>query len=321
MIERIIDPNYLYFGHQHIGTIDYFGEKYHSVHISEMPHYKLLLGNEEPYMEYLKQSWNYLMPKSNTIKTRKLKVQKFKELKKDIEKNGCKIPITICKRVDGNYVIVNGNHRASICLFLGRQIKVQEISLEKHVKKIVNNPREFYGTKFLGKPYQSIVINNQEIIKGRRNASDLKERMALVEIEDIQNKNILDIGCNYGTNCFYSTDNGAKKVVGIDLSGKLLTAAIRLNSIFAKPCYFKKINFAQLTEIGQFDTTFIFSVDKHINNNEILAKNILLNTKKVVYYETHRNSNIPKEIKDMFLSIELLGNTEDGRRKLYRCII
>jgi 2-polyprenyl-3-methyl-5-hydroxy-6-metoxy-1,4-benzoquinol methylase len=321
MIEKKIDASCLYFGQQHIGTTHFFGEKYHTIHICDMPHYKFLLGDEDAYIDYLKHSWNYHMPNQNTEIQREKQVLLFRKLKIDIEENGCRIPITICKRSDGNYVIVDGNHRASISLYLGRQIIAKEISLEDHVRNLVANPNEFFGTKNAGKPYQSILINQKEIIKGRRDASDLQGRLNLIKIEDLQNKKILDVGCNYGTNCFYSTDCGASKALGIDVSGKLLTAAIRINSLFAKPCYFDKIDFAKLNEIDRFDTTFVFSVDKHINDNKMLAKNILSNTKKVVYFETHSHSEIPKEIQFIFSSIKFLGNTADGSRNLYRCII
>ncbi|MEA9414703.1 class I SAM-dependent methyltransferase [Flavobacterium sp. PL02] len=40
-----------------------------------------------------------------------------------------------------------------------------------------------------------------------------------------KDKNILDLGCGYGWHCIYAKEQGAKKVVGIDLSQKMIEKA------------------------------------------------------------------------------------------------
>jgi SAM-dependent methyltransferase len=46
---------------------------------------------------------------------------------------------------------------------------------------------------------------------------------------DLSDKNVLDLGCGYGWHCKYAVDHGAKKVVGIDLSEKMIQEAKRKN--------------------------------------------------------------------------------------------
>ena len=43
-------------------------------------------------------------------------------------------------------------------------------------------------------------------------------------------KCVLDLGCGYGWHCRYSVEKGAKQVLGIDLSGKMIQEARRRNA-------------------------------------------------------------------------------------------
>jgi len=111
---------------------------------------------------------------------------------------------------------------------------------------------------------------------------------------------------------------GAKKIVGIDSDPNLLNAAIRLNTLFSLPCYFKQIDLNKKVEIDKYDTAFIFSVDKHIKNHENITK-IIKGNINVVYFETHENSNMPIDIKKNFSNISLIKTYL--KRKLYKCIV
>lgn len=57
-------------------------------------------------------------------------------------------------------------------------------------------------------------------------------------LPDFKNKNVLDLGCGFGWHCFYAAENGAKSVLGIDLSTKMLNIARQKN-------HFKQITFDQ----------------------------------------------------------------------------
>lgn len=50
-------------------------------------------------------------------------------------------------------------------------------------------------------------------------------------LPSFENKDVLDLGCGYGWHCRYAIENGAKSVVGIDLSIKMLGQAKAINQL------------------------------------------------------------------------------------------
>lgn len=46
---------------------------------------------------------------------------------------------------------------------------------------------------------------------------------------DLKNKRLLDLGCGYGWHCKYAINLGAKDVLGIDISQKMIDRAMQLN--------------------------------------------------------------------------------------------
>lgn len=51
-----------------------------------------------------------------------------------------------------------------------------------------------------------------------------------VMIPPLQGKDLLDLGCGYGWHCRYAVQQGAKSVVGVDLSEKMLRTAREKNA-------------------------------------------------------------------------------------------
>ena len=49
-------------------------------------------------------------------------------------------------------------------------------------------------------------------------------------LPDFTGKRVLDLGCGYGWHAFYAAENGAEKVLGIDLSEKMLAVAREKNT-------------------------------------------------------------------------------------------
>lgn len=47
---------------------------------------------------------------------------------------------------------------------------------------------------------------------------------------EMSNKQMLDLGCGYGWHCKYAIEHGAKKVIGIDLSQKMIQKAKEINA-------------------------------------------------------------------------------------------
>ena len=56
-------------------------------------------------------------------------------------------------------------------------------------------------------------------------------------LPDFSGKTVLDLGCGYGWHCKYAADHGAKEILGIDISCRMLetakqkTAAIKSNTV------------------------------------------------------------------------------------------
>lgn len=84
------------------------------------------------------------------------------------------------------------------------------------------------------------------------NYNDLLEQPAMKNImPDLSGKTILDIGCGYGNNCIDFLNAGAVKVVGIDISEKMLSVAKSLN-------HHENIEYIQMdmSDISKLNTKF-----------------------------------------------------------------
>ena len=84
------------------------------------------------------------------------------------------------------------------------------------------------------------------------NYNDLLEQPALTELlPDLTGKSVLDLGCGYRHNCMDFVCRGAKRVVGIDISQKMLEVAQK-NSIHDKIEYIHM----SMTDIAALAETF-----------------------------------------------------------------
>lgn len=202
-----------------------------------------------------------------------------------------------------------------------KKVPAIEVPLHRYLtRKVIANDAETFGTKKQGIPYQSIFYKGFEVMKGRRR--DILHRMKLMDKKDIENKTVLDMGGNIGLSSFLAVDFGAKKTVGVDISPKITTAAIRLNvSLFGYPSYFTSRNVSKVAKIGRFDTGFVFSLNAHVKNDKMLAANIKENIKHVVYFECHRGQDIPATIANIFRDVQFMGYNDNLRRKFYRCLL
>ena len=64
--------------------------------------------------------------------------------------------------------------------------------------------------------------------KGLEGAGEWYELKKL--LPDFRGKRVLDLGCGYGWHCKYASENGARAVLGVDISGKMLQKAKSINS-------------------------------------------------------------------------------------------
>ena len=82
------------------------------------------------------------------------------------------------------------------------------------------------------------IFDNETFFEGYKtirdkegNANDLFEIPALFSLlPNLENKSILDLGCGFGEHCAKFVEKGALKVVGIDISEKMLEVARKENT-------------------------------------------------------------------------------------------
>ncbi len=85
---------------------------------------------------------------------------------------------------------------------------------------------------------QQNIYDNQTFFEGYKkirenevNANNLFEIPALFSmLPDLKDKTILDLGCGFGKHCKRFVESGAKKVIGIDISEKMLEIAKQENA-------------------------------------------------------------------------------------------
>ena len=76
-----------------------------------------------------------------------------------------------------------------------------------------------YNEKTFFEKYSQMSRSNQ----GLAGAGEWKTLEPL--LPDFRGKAVLDLGCGYGWHCIYAAEHGAKQVIGIDISDRMLAVA------------------------------------------------------------------------------------------------
>ena len=314
--KKKIEPNFsiintqknkFLFGQQHFASSYFFEE---NLNMQESPHYKYLENENNIYEKYLINSWTeyYKIP-TNKIKD---KIKNYTDLKVNIKKTRNNIvPVKLVRDFDNNYIVWDGNHRVCICIYEKIPLRAKIYSPEYYISQIIKGD-EFYASGNRGIPYQSIYRGGEILLNGRR--TDLYERIEMMDLDDLENKSVVDFGCNLGMSLAIACEKGALDCLGLEMSSKIVTSAIRINVILKHPIRFQCADLSINKKFRKkYDTVFAFSIDKHVKNDKILASNILNTSAKVLYLETHSNSDIPNEIKKISKKINLKGKTAQNR--------
>jgi hypothetical protein len=234
----------------------------------------------------------------------------------------------ICRRPDNEFVLLDNAGFACKTFQLRGQPRARLLRPGDFLARVAALPSEFFGTMREGIPYQSIYLNGEELIQGRR--TDLNERLDKVRSGDLLDKSVLDLGCNIGVNCFLAVDRGARSATGIDLI-PFVTAATRLNGYYDRPCRFQARDLNdEVAEIGEYDTVFVFALVGHLNGVGGLLGTIRNARPRAVYIETHCDLQPQGDLhqllgSSMFSNVVFLGHSRDNvvrpqqTRHLYRC--
>lgn len=92
-------------------------------------------------------------------------------------------------------------------------------------------------------------------------------------LPDFKGKKVLDLGCGFGWHCRYAIENGAKSVVGIDLSEKMLARAQEINHLEGI-LYERKALEEVEYPAEQFDMILSSLTLHYVKSFDIIAQNI-----------------------------------------------
>lgn len=108
-----------------------------------------------------------------------------------------------------------------------------------------------------------------------------------MDMADLVDKRVLDLGCNIGMNCILAAEYGARRVLGLDLA-PFAAAGRRLNLFFDAACRFEAqdLNVAP-KEFEAFDTVFLFAVLGHLKTFDGIVSILKSSGAKTVYVEAH----------------------------------
>jgi len=107
--------------------------------------------------------------------------------------------------------------------------------------------------------------------KGLLGAGEWHEFQKL--LPNLKNSTVLDLGCGYGWHCRYVIENGAKSVIGVDLSEKMLEKANEINEL--EGIEYQRNAIEELTfRSGQFNLVISSLAFHYIKDFDMLCRNI-----------------------------------------------
>ena len=163
---------------------------------------------------------------------------------------------------------------------------------------------------------------------GETNYNDLLEQPAMTKmLPDLSEKTVLDLGCGYGHNCLDFVQRGAKRIVGVDISEKMLKVA-KNESVHENIEY---VNMS-MTEISTLNETFDFIYSSlafhYIKDFYAFAKemySVLNDGGQLLFSQEHPiitatldgNGHFNKNLKGKRVSYTFSNYNEPGERKVH----
>lgn len=132
-----------------------------------------------------------------------------------------------------------------------------------------------------------------KIRENDNNANNLFEKPVLYSLlPDLAGKTVLNLGCGFGENCIRYVDKGAKRVVGVDISEKMLAVAESENS--HKSIKYLKMPMEDIGELRErFDVVVSSLAIQYVEDYQGLVNNIynLLNDGGVLVFSQEHPIN------------------------------
>jgi hypothetical protein len=201
---------------------------------------------------------------------------------------------------NGDFFVIDGNHRSAFALALGLDVRAEVWPVDLAFLRFAKI-KGFYGTGSSGVPYQSIFLDEDEIITGRRR--DIRERVGIIPKDVVRDQSILDVGSNIGMSAMAARSLGARACFGLETSSDMVDMASRL-AMFSG--MYPTVRFRQF-DIDQdrlspdqcYDTAFVFSVWRHLKRPDNLLRIAKDNVTKYVVFEGHPGTD-RYEYRDFF---------------------
>lgn len=179
------------------------------------------------------------------------------------------------------------------------------------------------------------IFDNEIFFKGYKalrdneiNSNDLLEQPAMTKLlPDLNSKSVLDLGCGYGHNCIDFVYRGAKKVVGVDISEKMLSVA---KSESASPeIEYLNMSMTDISKLGEkFDLIYSSLAFHYVEDFEAFAKDmfsILNDGGRLLFSQEHPiitatvdgNGHFNKDENGKRISYTFSNYNEPGERKVH----
>lgn len=137
-----------------------------------------------------------------------------------------------------------------------------------------------------------------KIRENKYNYNNLIEKPAISKLlPNLEGKIVLDLGCGNGDNCIEFVNRGAKKVIGIDISSKMLDIAKSKN--MHKNIQYIKMDMSQIGDINEnFDMVYSSLAIHYVKDYDLLILNIrkLLKSDGILLFsQEHPCTTAPKK--------------------------
>lgn len=323
-------------------TADFFYSRLNKtdIRIKDTPHYHFaaalaandaekLAKAQDYYRSYIAASWQ--TQDEEKISKRINEFIEYFTLFKN-EKIPARLPILTQFSEGGDLFIVDGNHRTAFSIALNKKIEAKKWPFDLAFLRFSYNSH-FYGSGNKNIPYQSIYINKENILHGRR--EDAIERIKMLPLHVIQGASILDVASNLGMSSIIAKQMGAESCLGIEYTSDIVDYANRFamfNGVYPD-VQFKKFDLDkdQIDAQQHFTTAFMFSIHDHLKHPERLISIARDHVKKYVVFEGHPHgtrSNYANFLdSDMFKDVREIGtlkvsaddNRPHAKRILWLC--
>ncbi len=310
------------------------------VRVKDTPHYQFAVAlaqndvektaaGEQYYRDYIAASWQ-----TDDAEKISARIQAFRD-HFDAFRNGkaaAEKPVLTQLGQSSDLFIVDGNHRTAFSAALNRPLDAEKWPFDLAFLRFSYSSR-FYGSGHKNIPYQSVYLQMQSVLRGRRD--DAVERLKMLPPEVLQGASILDVASNFGMSSIIAKQLGAQNCYGIEYAPDIVNHANRFamfNGVYPNVKFRTfDIDSDHLDQDFKATTAFMFSIHDHLKHPEKLIDIARDHVSKYVIFEGHPhgtrenytaffNSGLFKDIREIGrLKLSADDSRERADRILWVC--